>query len=82
MAQGSGLKIWCCLSSGIGCSCGSDSIPGLGTSICCESGKQTSKKKGTSSVLINQIMRSFWVGMGEGTTKREIGGYRSGPGNR
>ena len=30
----SGLRIWHCCSCGIGCSCGSDSIPGSGTSIC------------------------------------------------
>ena len=34
-AQHSRLTIQFCLSCSIGCSCGSDSIPGLGISICC-----------------------------------------------
>ena len=33
-AQPSGLRIRCCHSCGTGCRCGSDLIPGLGTSIC------------------------------------------------
>ena len=37
-------RIWHCHSCGIGCSCSSDSIPGLGTSIRHECGKR--KKKG------------------------------------
>ena len=33
-ARCSGKRILCCCSCDIGCSCGSDSVPGLGTSIC------------------------------------------------
>ena len=36
----SGLRIWSFCSCGIGCSCGLDSVPGLGTSICCRCGKK------------------------------------------
>ena len=40
----SGLRIWHCLSCGIGHSCSSDLIPGPGTSICCGwSQKKTNK---------------------------------------
>ena len=34
LAPCSGLRIWCCLSCGVDHSCGSDSVPGLGISIC------------------------------------------------
>ena len=34
LARCSGLRIWCCCSYGVGRSCSSDSVPGLGTSIC------------------------------------------------
>ena len=33
-AQCTGLRIWHCYRCGMGCSCGSDLIPGPGTSIC------------------------------------------------
>ena len=46
LAQGCGLRIWHCCSCGVGCSCSSDSIPGLGTSICCECGKKEAGKSG------------------------------------
>ena len=39
------LKIQCCYICGIVCSCSSDSIPGLGTSICCQEAKKEKKKK-------------------------------------
>ena len=46
-ASCSGLRIWCCRNCGIGCSCSSDSIPGLGTSIChgANTHTHTTKKK-------------------------------------
>ena len=42
----SGLRIWCCCSCGIDCSCGSNLIPGPGTSTChgCSRGKKKKKK--------------------------------------
>ena len=39
----SGLRIQHCCSCGIGCSWGSDSIPGLGTPTCCECGQKRQK---------------------------------------
>ena len=41
----SGLRIWHCHSCGVGHSCGSDSIPGLGTSIRHRCGKEGRKKE-------------------------------------
>ena len=40
----SGLRIWQCHNYGIGCSCGSDSIPGPGTSISHRCGQKKKKK--------------------------------------
>ena len=44
--QHSGLKDWLCHSCGIGCSCSSDSVPGLGTSIFRVQPKKKEKKIG------------------------------------
>ena len=43
-AQCSGLRIWHCGSCGIDCSCGSDSFPGLGASICHRYSQKKKKK--------------------------------------
>ena len=40
LAGCSELRSRCCCSCGIGHSCGSDSIPGLGSSICCRCGQR------------------------------------------
>ena len=48
-----GLKIWCCYTCGIDCSCGSHSIPGLGTSICCGCSQKKKKPKQTNKNLPN-----------------------------
>ena len=40
-AQCNRLRIWHCLSYCIGCKCGSDLIPGLGTSTCCRCGQKS-----------------------------------------
>ena len=49
-AQCTGLKrIQHCNSCHVGHSCGSDSIPGLGTCICCRYGNETNKKKKTKA---------------------------------
>ena len=45
--QCSGLRIWHCHSCGIGHSCGSDWIPGPGTSIRHECSQKKKKKKKT-----------------------------------
>ena len=45
LAQHSGLRIWCCCNCGVDDSCNSDSIPGLGISICHGCGH----KKGSDS---------------------------------
>ena len=42
LARHSGLRIWGCCSRGLGCSCGSDLIPGLGTPY--TAGRQTNKQ--------------------------------------
>ena len=39
------LQVWHCLCSGSGCSCGSDLIPGPGTSVCCGCGQKRKKKE-------------------------------------
>ena len=44
-ARCSGLKIQCCCSCGVDCSCSSDSVPSLGISICLGCGqKQTNPR--------------------------------------
>ena len=42
-----GLRIWHCYSCGIGHSCSSDLLPGLGTSICCGCDQKEKKKNNT-----------------------------------
>ena len=50
-AQYGGLRIQFCHSCGVGCSCGLDSVSGLGTSKCCwYSHKKKKKKKKTRRV--------------------------------
>ena len=44
-AQFSGLRIWHCHSCGVGCNCSSDSIPGLGLSMC-RGGEERKIKEG------------------------------------
>ena len=39
------LRIWCCHCCSSGYSCGTDSNPGLGTSICCRKKKRKKKRK-------------------------------------
>lgn len=39
----SGLRIWPCYCSGLGCCCGTGSIRGLGTSMCHECNQKTTK---------------------------------------
>ena len=50
----SGLRFWCCCSCSIGCSCGSYSVSGLGTSICHGWGKK--KKKRFISRLMKPLL--------------------------
>lgn len=40
-----GLRTWCCCSYGVGCSCGSDSVPGSRTSIGHKCSQKEKKKK-------------------------------------
>ena len=44
-AQHSGFRIWCCRSCGLGCNCGSDLVPGLGTPYSVGQPKKKKKKK-------------------------------------
>ena len=55
LAHCSGLRIQHCYSCGIGCSCISHSISGLGTSICCRCG-QKKKKRMYIIILYRYIM--------------------------
>ena len=44
-------SIWHCCSKSVGYSCGSDSLPGLGTSICCRCNYKKREKLSKQSYL-------------------------------
>ena len=64
-AQYSGLRIQSCGSCGVGHTCGSDSIPGLETSLCLRCGHKKNKKTLSSQTLKisscqNQGTKTHW----------------------
>ena len=62
LAEYSVLCIWCCHSCGVGRVCGSDSIPGPGTSIChrCGKNKQTAPKPWYPASAPTRCIYALW----------------------
>ena len=48
LARHSGLRMQCCCSYGVGCNCGSDSIPDLGISLYLWPGKKKKRRVGSN----------------------------------
>lgn len=65
LAKPSGLSIPCCHSCSVSCNCGSDSIPGLGTSICLESGWEKKKKQFQYILWFMDMSHSYTSSAGE-----------------